>query len=195
MSEHYFSVEYRFPINVTPLSADYALPEEMQLEQEMPLPFRIAALEGSVDLNSARHLRAIDEELQVLVQALNQQSRKINLLLGYLLSQLDDPAERATALRFGASTLCFEYPAPLAEGTLLRLKLFLQEESAAIYCYGRVVGSQNAGTEGAPNLIEADYIRLRPDDKEALIRASLNIQSRQLKLRAEQKANTATIKN
>jgi hypothetical protein len=195
MSEHYFSVEYRFPINVAPLPADYSLPEEAQLEQEMPLPFRIAAQEGSVDLNSARHLRAIDEELQVLVTALNQQSRKINLLLGYLLSQLDDPAERAMALRFGASTLCFESPLPLAEGTLLRLKLFLQEESAAIYCYGVVTGCHGAETEGASNLIEADYVRLRNDDKEALIRASLNIQSRQLKLRAEQKANTAPSKN
>ena len=170
---------------MTPLASDYPLPSLEQLEQEMPEPFRIAGAIAHVDMSTARQLRNVDEELGVLVEVINQQSFKINMLLSYLLSQLDDPVCRHHTQSVGGSQLSFISSLPLQPGQLLRLKLFLQEEAAAIYCYGQVseIESQPTGP-----LVHAHYVVIREADREALVRASLHIQSRQLKLRAEQRA-------
>lgn len=189
MSEQFFSVEHSLPINVTPLPADYPLPELAVLEQEMPMPFRIAGNTGRVEPGTSHHLRAMDDQFGVLVDVINLQSRKINLLLSYLLTQLDDPDCRCLTTRIGASELWFHHPQALVEGTPLRLKIFLQEYGGAVYCYGVVNHVQRSPEEHGPALIQATYTRLREEDKETLVQASLLIQSRQLKLRAEQRAN------
>ena len=185
MSEQFFSVAHSFPINVMPLASEYPLPSLEQLEQEMPEPFRIAGAIAHVDMNAARHLRNLDEELGVLVEVINQQSFKINMLLSYLLSQLDDPAYRHTTHSIGASQVSFLSSQPLPLGQRVRLKLFLQEEAAAIYCYGEVSQIERLPTGFH---IHAQYVVIREADREALVRATLHIQSRQLKLRAEQRA-------
>ena len=168
-----------------PLASEYPLPSLEQLEQEMPEPFRMAAAIAHVDLSAARHLRQQDEDLGGLVEVINQQSFKINMLLSYLLSQLDDPTYRHTSQTIGASQVSFISTHPLPLGQRVRLKLFLQEEAAAIYCYGEI--SQVAPHPSGFH-IHANYVVLREADREALVRAALHIQSRQLKLRAEQRA-------
>ena len=185
MSEQFFSVEHSLPINVTPLPADYPLPELAGLEQEMPMPFRIASNTGRVEPGTSHHLRAMDDQLGVLVEVINQQSSKINMLLGYLLSQLDDPATRRHTLSIGGSQLSFIAHTGLHLHQLLRLKLFLQDEASAIYCYGQITA-----LEPVPDgqRVEVSYVRIRPADQELLVRASLHIQSRQLKQRAELRA-------
>lgn len=186
MSEQFFSVEHGIVLNVEPLPADFVLPTLEALEQELPAPFRIAGAITHVDVSTARQLRNMGEEFGVLVEVINQQSAKINLLLGYLLSQMDDPALHRITTRFGGSGLSFVEAQPLAVGQLLRIKLFLEDEASAIYCYGRV-----SACHPAPGgyLLDVEYARLRHDDQELLVRASLHVQSRQLKLRAEQRAN------
>ena len=67
---------------------------------------------------------------------------------------------------------------------IVRLKIFLREEAAAIYCYGQV--KQLDGSEHGTHVL-LDYVRIREDDRELLVRASLHVQSKQLKLRAQER--------
>lgn len=186
MSEQFFSVEHGIPLNVEPLPADFVLPTLEALEQELPAPFRIAGAITHVDVGTARQLRSMGEEFGVLVEVINQQSAKINLLLGYLLSQMDEPSQRRITSRFGGSGMSFHDTTPWPPGSLLRIKLFLEDEASAIYCYGRIVACH---PEPTGYQLDVEYVRLRHDDQELLVRASLHVQSRQLKLRAEQRAN------
>lgn len=188
MSEQFFSVMHSIPVNVEPLPAGSEAPSLVALEAELPTPFRIAGAISHVDVGTARQLRNMGDEFGVLVDVINQQSAKINVLLSYLLSQQDDPAHRRYTQRFGGSELVFANPQPLAVGTLLRLKLFLTDQASAIYCYGQVV--DNTADEETV-LITVHYVALRPDDQEVLVRASLSIQSQQLKQRAEQRLHAA----
>ncbi len=156
------------------------------MEQELPEPFRIAGSITHIDLSTARQLRNIDEDLGLLVDVLNLQSNKINMLLSYLLSQLDDPNTRFQTVTIGGSKLSFVIPKPtLQMGQFLRLKLFLHDEASAIYCYGQITA-----LEPVPDgqRVEVSYVRIRPEDQELLVRSSLHIQSRQLKQRAELRA-------
>ncbi|BED99242.1 hypothetical protein [Aeromonas dhakensis] len=187
MQEQFFSVTHATPVNVIPMPGDFHLPSLEALEAELPEPFRIASSITSIDMVTSRLLRNQSESMHDLVEIINQQSRKIDMIMGYVLSVQDHPEHRFHTLRFGAGQLTYLHPrqghgeAPHLH-QIVRLKIFLREEASAIYCYGQVkqLEPSEHGTQ-----VMLDYVRIREDDRELLVRASLHIQSKQLKLRAQ----------
>lgn len=187
MQEQFFSVTHATPVNVIPMPGDFHLPSLEALEAELPEPFRIASTITSIDMVTSRLLRNQSESMHDLVEIINQQSRKIDMIMGYVLSVQDHPEHRFHTLRFGAGQLTYLHPrqghgeAPHLH-QIVRLKIFLREEASAIYCYGQV--KQLEPSEHGTQVV-LDYVRIREDDRELLVRASLHIQSKQLKLRAQ----------
>ncbi|MBO2899505.1 PilZ domain-containing protein [Aeromonas dhakensis] len=187
MQEQFFSVTHATPVNVIPMPGDFHLPSLEALEAELPDPFRIASSISSIDMVTSRLLRNQSESMHDLVEIINQQSRKIDMIMGYVLSVQDHPEHRFHTLRFGAGQLTYLHPrqghgeAPHLH-QIVRLKIFLREEASAIYCYGQV--KQLEPSEHGTQVV-LDYVRIREDDRELLVRASLHIQSKQLKLRAQ----------
>ncbi|MBL0675538.1 PilZ domain-containing protein [Aeromonas dhakensis] len=187
MQEQFFSVTHATPVNVIPMPGDFHLPSLEALEAELPEPFRIASSITSIDMVTSRLLRNQSESMHDLVEIINQQSRKIDMIMGYVLSVQDHPEHRFHTLRFGAGQLTYLHPrqghgeAPHLH-QIVRLKIFLREEASAIYCYGQV--RQLEPSEHGTHVV-LDYVRIREDDRELLVRASLHIQSKQLKLRAQ----------
>ena len=189
MQEQFFSVTHATPVNVIPMPADFHLPTLEALDAELPEPFRIASAITSIDLVSSRLLRSQNESMHDLVEIINQQSRKIDMIMGYVLAAQDHPEHRFHTLRFGAGQLTYLHPhqghgeAP-ALHQIVRLKIFLREEASAVYCYGEVK-QREPGEHGTHVVL--DYVRIREDDRELLVRASLHVQSKQLKLRAQER--------
>ncbi|AHV34989.1 hypothetical protein AI20_07250 [Aeromonas hydrophila YL17] len=187
MQEQFFSVTHATPVNVIHMPGDFHLPSLEALEAELPEPFRIASSITSIDMVTSRLLRNQSESMHDLVEIINQQSRKIDMIMGYVLSVQDHPEHRFHTLRFGAGQLTYLHPrqghgeAPHLH-QIVRLKIFLREEASAIYCYGQV--KQLEPSEHGTQVV-LDYVRIREDDRELLVRASLHIQSKQLKLRAQ----------
>ena len=187
MQEQFFSVTHATPVNVIPMPGDFHLPSLEALEAELPEPFRIASAITSIDMVTSRLIRNQNDSMHDLVEIINQQSRKIDMIMGYVLSVQDHPEHRFHTLRFGAGQLTYLHPRQ-GHGEvphlhqIVRLKIFLREEASAVYCYGEVV-QRDAGEHGTHVML--DYVRIREDDRELLVRASLHIQSKQLKLRAQ----------
>ncbi|MFQ2273337.1 PilZ domain-containing protein [Aeromonas hydrophila] len=187
MQEQFFSVTHATPVNVIPMPGDFHLPSLEALEAELPEPFRIASAITSIDMVTSRLIRNQNDSMHDLVEIINQQSRKIDMIMGYVLSVQDHPEHRFHTLRFGAGQLTYLHPhqghgeAPLLH-QIVRLKIFLREEASAVYCYGQV--KQLEPSEHGTHVM-LDYVRIREDDRELLVRASLHIQSKQLKLRAQ----------
>lgn len=142
MQEQFFSVTHATPVNVIPMPADFHLPSLEELDAELPEPFRISSAITSIDLVTTRLLRNQNESMHDLIEIVNQQSRKIDMIMGYVLSLQDHPEQRFHTLRFGAGQLTYLHPyhghgdAPHLH-QIVRLKIFLREEAAAIYCYGQ----------------------------------------------------------
>ncbi|MGV2702379.1 UNVERIFIED_CONTAM: PilZ domain-containing protein [Aeromonas salmonicida] len=187
MQEQFFSVTHATPVNVIPMPGDFHLPTLEALEAELPEPFRIASSITSIDMVTSRLMRNQNESMHDLVEIVNQQSRKIDMIMGYVLSVQDHPEHRFHTLRFGAGQLTYLHPhqghgEPPPLHQIVRLKIFLREEASAIYCYAEVkqLDSSEHGTQ-----VGLDYARIREDDRELLVRASLHVQSKQLKLRAQ----------
>ncbi|MCE2572498.1 PilZ domain-containing protein [Motilimonas eburnea] len=181
-TESYFSVTHPLTINIEPLPSDAVIPSADELVAHMPASFQIASEIAQVDANSLRFLNQLGEQTQDLVNYLTLQSRKINMLLCHMMAQDDKAEYRHHTSAFGGGGIRFVHQSPWPLKQVATLKIFLVDEASAVFCYGQVTGCQPAeqGHE-----IEMNFISIRETDRDLLIKASLHIQSKQLKRRAE----------
>ncbi|WP_019613426.1 hypothetical protein [Psychromonas ossibalaenae] len=181
-TNEYFLVNYQLAINVELLDNDENIPDDEQFEAEIPAPFRMASDLASIDSHLLHPLKLNSETTQALWMFLQAQNQKINTLLSYVLSQQDQPEFHYQSTAFSAGCCCFDgNSSKFSTGRNVRLKIFIPEESAAVYCYALI-------SSNTDNNIELTYQQIREEDRELLIRTTLHIQSKQLKLRAEQRA-------
>ena len=181
-SNEYFLVNYPLAINVEKLKEGEDIPAQQQFEQQIPAPFRMASDLAAIDSQALQPLKLNNETTQALWGFLQAQNQKINTLLSYVLSQQDDRRFRYQTSAFSAGCCIFNCDAnafSMQQDVLL--KIFIPEESAAIYCYASVTAMDE-------NSVELTYRQIREEDRELLIRTTLHIQSKQLKLRAAQRA-------
>ena len=192
MTQQYFSIKHSLSVNIEPVSIDQVPTSRLALENEMPIPFKMANDVAEIDSNALRSIRNIGEQADALADFLQMQNNKINLIMGYVLAQQDHPESRFNSTMFGAGEVKFLAHTDLALEQAVRIKIFLPNDSSAIYCYGVISerGEQHSAREvqdADETLIEytASYTRIRDIDREILIRATLRIQQLQLKQRAE----------
>lgn len=188
IEQEFFSVTHSMTVNIEALPLDTVLPEQTQFEAEIPAPFIVACefshLDSMGDL-AKRELKQHD--FPHLLQLLDAQNSKLNLLLNFLLSQQDEPEYRHATQTFGASQFSFFSPQPWDENTPVRAKLFLDHPAAAIYCYGHTVSCQ---AHDGQYVVAVKYDRMRDDDQDLLIKAALYQQQKLLRQRAADKLNS-----
>ncbi len=183
--DEFFSIDYYFNINATTLNSEN-LPSYEQFLNDMPTPFKIASEINTLDQSALRPLQAVAGVASQLMEYLNHQAQKMDLLVGYILSQQDMANERQQAIKFGGGGVIFQSSnEPAFElGEYLNLKLFFTEENSAVYCIGEIV-SVEKNTDGATYKVIFHHIR--EEDREALVRNSLHQQSKQLQALAQQR--------
>jgi len=182
-NNQYFLVEHQLSLNVEKLSETEKIPNEIEFEAEIPAPFRMASDLAQIESHSLQPLKLNNETTQALWGYLQAQNLKINTLLSYVLSQQDDKQFHYISMAFSAGVCLFK----ATNNTFMlnqpvRLKIFIPEESAAVYCYAKVTNIED-------NVVELSYQIIREEDRELLIRTTLHIQSKQLKARAQQRAS------
>ena len=183
--QEYYTIPEAVPLTVTPLDANFQLPDWDTFEAEIPEVFRLANDIRTIDLNAAASLRGLGPLAEPLMALLNQQNTKLNLLLGYVLSREDSPDERYLSTEYGGGGVRYLHDdSELELGQAVQLKLFLREIAAAIYAYADVAEIKD--TEKG-RLITLAFTRIRDDDREIIVRASLQAQTRLLKKRAEER--------
>lgn len=182
-NNQYFLVEHKLSLNIEQLAEGETVPDDITFEAEIPAPFRMASDLASIESHNLQPLKLNNDTTQALWGYLQAQNHKINTLLSYVLSQQDDARFHYQGRAFSAG-ICqlHQQDEPFILQQNVRLKIFLPEESAAVYCYAQVSEIDN-------NIVALEYVQIREEDRELLIRASLHIQSKQLKARAQQRSN------
>lgn len=181
----YFSVPLTTAVNIRRLEPDHPPLDESLLESCIPAPFRLAGDIQQLDQNTSRSLRQLGELGEALVDYLTQQSRKIDILTSYILSLQDDPEYRFQTQEISAGGLSFSSDQAFAVGQAVEVKLFIPEEPLALFAFAEIADCQQQDDDF---MVTIRYIALRECDEEALIRASLHIQSRWLKARNQQRS-------
>ena len=185
----FFSIEHEFSINILPVEAHKNTSYEQFIAQ-MPTPFKMASDMSSIDQAALRPLQALSGVAGQLVEFLNQQSKKIDLLIGYILSQQDEEKHRYQGVKFGGGGLLFAADKAFDLTQLLEMKIFLQNENCAVYCYGEVIEVEQ---DQETYLHKVIFHFIREDDREVLVRTSLHEQSKQLQALAKQRNQENTI--
>ena len=190
----FFSIKNDFNVNVRPLNkAEVANFDTFILN--MPHSFKLASEIITLDQAALKPLQGIAGVAGQLVEYLNHQTQKIDLLVNYIISQQDDEKARFQGLEFGGGGIVFSSKEALAIAQQLEIKIFLLEENCAIYCHGEVITSEKVASEKIDNeKINESYHHkivfnhIRDEDRENLVRTSLHLQSKQLQALSKQRS-------
>jgi hypothetical protein len=172
----FFSIEHYFTINITPIE-DASQHSFEQFIDNMPLPFKIATDIITIDQSALRPIQGLSGVAGQLVEFLNLQNQKIELLVGYILSQQDDEDCRFKGTKFGGGGIIFETDTSFENGQMLEMKIFLLHENCAIFCHGEVIEVTEKTDIYTHKVI---FHHIRDEDREVLVRTSLHQQSKQL---------------
>ena len=182
--DEYFSIAHCINANVRPLGTDETVPNEDALEDSMPYAFRIASEMAALEAQAIRPLRNLGDHAETLAEYLNHQSRKIDLMMSFVLHQQDKPEHRFKTVKLGGGGVIIESKEAIDVGTKAELKLFLDAEAAAIFCYGEVITCEQVEDRYHIAFI---FNSIREQDQELLVRASLHIQTQQLRKRSKER--------
>jgi PilZ domain len=174
--DEFFAIEYEFSVNIKALDNAEGCNFDNFISN-MPMPFKLATDMNTIDQSALRSLQGLGNSASQLVSFLNQQSKKIDLLIGYILSQQDELQHRYQGIKFGGGGIKFITSKAFNIGQLLELKIFLLESHCAIYCYGEVIKVESTNQVFTHKVT---FHFIREEDRETLVRSSLHEQSKQL---------------
>ena len=136
--DEFFSIDHQFSINLQPIAAHQASSFDAFMAS-MPLPFKMASDMVSIDQAAIRSIQGLGGVAPQLTDFLNHQANKIDLLVGYILSQQDEPTMRYQGVRFGGGGVIFNSDQTFTVGQRLEMKIFLLDQNCAVYCIGELV--------------------------------------------------------
>jgi len=174
----FFMIAHPLSVNVIP--QDAPLPDENEFEALMPHAFKLAGQFSSADTALLRSLKQLGDQADVLVEYFQAQAQKLDWMLSYILEQQDDPKFRHTTTKFGGAGMVVKHQEKMQEGDIAQLKLFVPTENSAIFCYGEVIACEQVEDEYHIAFL---FSRIRESDQELLVRASLHLQTQQLRAR------------
>jgi len=176
--ESFFLIKHPTKVNVSVVDEKQAMQSMQEFESNMPYAFKIASELSEIESQALKPLRSMGEKLEELVNYLQLQARKIDLMMSYILIQQDDEKNRAEAVKFGGGGIIVSHSSTIDIGTSAEVKIFLEQEAAAIYCLAEVIN-----VEAVDDLYHVSYVytHIREQDQELLVRASLHLQTHQLR--------------
>lgn len=186
--DEYFSINHSINVNAKILPASVSIPDESSIEDVMPYAFKIASEMATIEAQALRPLRHLSDHAESLADYLNHQARKIDLMMSFILHQQDDVDYRFQTTTFGGGGIVISSDTEMRIGDKAELKLFLDQEAAAIFCFGEVISCERNDTAYDVAFI---FSSIREQDQELLVRASLHIQTQQLRRRAKDKKSGA----
>jgi len=176
----YFQVEQQVSVNLVPFSQQ--LPDAETFYQQIPDAFKMTTELSGLNGSANRALVAMKELPQELISYLQLQTRKIDALMHYVLQSQDQPDQRHQSFSFGGAGVRVWFAQEVLPGQLFELKLFLHHNEGAIYALAQVLDCEASEQQFLSRLL---FRRIREEDRDLVVRASLHEQSRQLKRKAE----------
>ncbi|SHI14306.1 hypothetical protein [Ferrimonas marina] len=183
----FFSVASQFEVLLDPIEPDRLWLEPEALRASMPSAFQLMSQVSDLEQHCLPLLKGLEQHAQGLAEYLTLQSQKIDLVLQHQLAQDPNARWRAQGLRFGGSGVSVVVPEPLPQGTALAMRLFLPKEQVAAYAHGEV---QQCSPNELGMVAEIHFSAILEADQERLVRASLLVQQRHLRQRAQQRAGS-----
>ncbi|WP_127022143.1 PilZ domain-containing protein [Rheinheimera mangrovi] len=181
----YFQIEHQTTVNLVPFFEP--LPDQDGFLRLIPDAFKMTSELSLLNNSSIRTFNAVKDLSIDLAHYLQQQARKLDALTHYVLRSQDDPKQRFHTFSYGGSGVQVWMDEAVEQGQVYEVKLFLDNNDGALYCLGQVLEViEQQRSESQPGyLVKILFRRIRDEDRDMVVRASLHEQSRQLKRKAE----------
>lgn len=182
--EEYFQLEHAVPMNIQLGGIIDDMPSQLEFEDSIPMAYKVASEMQGLEQNMLRPLRKLGDVIEPLADYLRAQSRKIDLMMSYVLQSQDEDDMKLHTSTFGGGGFTFESDLSFDINSYLICKLFFNEDASAIYCYAKVAQIDISEDTNKYSMV---FSRIRDDDREIVVRASLHLQSKQLLEKTRQK--------
>ncbi|WP_076409916.1 hypothetical protein [Shewanella sp. UCD-KL12] len=192
-SSPYFSVQHGFTAYLSLWPKAHALPTEQELRAMLPTGLLLINEVKSLEADCLLQLRHLDDEAKSVVDFLKLQSRKIDLVLQHVLEREQHEGEHFQGRYFGGSGLRLFNNQTLDIDDVFKITLHIKEELVALLCFAKVIATEPADSDKGGDsgfLIDFEFVQILETDVEQLVKASLSVQQKQLKLRKEARANS-----
>lgn len=188
----YFSVSHRFNAYLSPWPKDTKLPTEQELIDMQSLGLKLMSEVKSLEAGCLLQLRHLDNEAKTVVDYLKLQSRKIDLVLQHVLETETQEGISYHGSQFGGSGIRIHSQELMELGQRFKLNLYIREELIAILSFVEVTKTQALERTQGENeddeqgfYIDLSFVQILESDIEQLVKASLNVQQKQLKARKQ----------
>ncbi|WP_192022896.1 hypothetical protein [Shewanella sp. WPAGA9] len=181
-SNAYFTVPHQFNVYLETWPESNAIPTEEDLRSMQSVGLKLLSEVKELEANCLLQLRQLDNEAKAVVDFLKLQSRKVDLVLQHVLEKEVQSGELYQGTQFGGSGISIVSPDPLTIGEYFKSSIYISSELVAILCLCQV--SQCQSTENG-YLVTFEFSQILDSDVEQLVKASLNVQQKMLKMRKQ----------
>lgn len=177
----YFNVPHDFSAYLEPWQ-EASLPSEDALKAMQSMGLKLISEVKELESACLLQLRHLDNDAKAVVDFLKLQSRKVDLVLHYVLEKETQSGQKLPGMSFGGSGFTLLTPAALKEGEQYKTTLYIQDELINVLCIATVV---KTSTEEGAHLSQFEYSAILDADIEQLVQASLRVQQKQLRARKQ----------
>ncbi len=159
-----------------------ALPDSESFKEEAMDGFSLTATLEYLDQESGFLFRTIEKSHPDIASYLDVLNQKINLISKAVLLKEEGVAELpASKVNISASGISFFADLEVKAGSLLEVKMILPPALTGLVTYGRVVYCEPVENEDYSHRLAVDYINIREQDRDVLIRHIVKRQMRQIR--------------
>ena len=183
-STEYFSVPHKFKAYLKPLAQGTELPSLSKLQNMQSIGLQLLSEVKAVESSSLSQLRALESDTKAVVDYLKLQSKKIDLILQYVLESEHQDGIEVQGTKFGGGNIEVITDFEPEIGQHFEVTLFIRDELVALLAIGTVTSAEQADDEWK---VELNFSRILETDVEVLVKASLSVQQKFLKARADRR--------
>lgn len=185
----FFRIDDTVRLNYRVLTPEQLAEGIEQLDGDIEDGLTVMSSLAAVTAQMAASMRRIESRDPAVATYLKALDRKIEILGRALLSQESDLlSEEAQPVNLSAGGLSIRSHTPMDPGQALELHMLLFPSFTGLLCFGKVVGcleADPADNDGYPFQLRVEFVHLREQDREILIRHVLRRQSEELRARRE----------
>jgi hypothetical protein len=186
-STAYFSINHAFDVYLQAWDSGQPLPSVEQLSFMLPPSLQLISDIKAIESDCLLQLRHLDDDAKTVVEYLKLQSRKIDMVLQHVIGKEEYEGDHYIGSHFGGSSIRLTTHEAIPVGNEFKVSLNIKEELVALICFAKVQSCSLVSNEAEETpqafSIELAFSVIQDADVEQLVKASLSLQQKQLKLR------------
>lgn len=185
----YFSVSHHFKCYLKAWPQQQELPSEEQLKQMQSMPMNLISETKTQEARCLLQLRNLGDEGQAIIEFLKLQSRKVDLVLHHVMEQEQQDNNCYLGIKFGGSGVIIESEQPLEMDQCFKTSLYIRDQLVAIMAMAMVTDCHQK-PDSPLFIVELSFCVILDADIEQLVKASLGVQQKQLRLRQQNRQSS-----